>query len=179
MTSAFSKVGEVICTRDGKGGWVDDLRVLSVWSDLVWAMIWLGACKRISCLGYMLFLFVLFFLSNFSPDKSWRLYHHSGVSLSLLPQHILLPRPYSTAGYLQACNPLHLGSKPFMAFCHMSHKFPSLAMTGLHNMALTALMPYPLHSSAPTVFPQNEATHSSLSHSPPFHAFVLFLFFST
>lgn len=123
----------------------------------------------------MLFLFVLFFLSNFSPDKSWRLYHHSGVSLSLLPWHILPPRLYSTAGCLQACNPLHPGSKLFMAFYHVSHKFPSLALTGLQNMALTALMPYLPHSSAPTVLPQDEATHSS---EPALHLSVpLFYFF--
>lgn len=150
MTSAFSKVGEVIHKSDGKGGWVSDLRVLRVWSGLIWAMIWLRACKRISCLGLYAFLVCFVFSQQLFTWQITKALPPLWSFLSLLPRHILPPRLYSTARCLQACSPLHPGSKPSMAFYHVSHKFPSLALTGLHNMALTALMPYLPHSSAPT-----------------------------
>lgn len=176
MTSVFSKVGKVICKSDWQERrWVDDLKVLWFWSGLVWGIVWLGVCKRISCLSVHAFL-VCFVFSH----QPFDLLSHEGStsilesSLSVLAWHILLPSWLFTDGSIQACNPVHPESKPFVTFYHMSINF--LAW----HWQVFKIWPWLCwclisHSSARLFFHKMRLPTVLWVSLPPFCAFVPFL----
>lgn len=76
---------------------------------------------------------------------------------------------------------LHPESKPCDLLSHVTYKFPSLALTGLQNMALTVLMPYLplLWCTLFTKWGYLLFSGSAYQHSVPlFYFFLLYLEYS-